>query len=125
MSSENTFTKIAEFPYSAEAQIIRGKLESAGIGTYMRDGVTIDADPLLSQAIGGVKLFVRTEDFERAKALLTDVTLFPVEDAGEIKCPNCDGAQAAQRMTLTALFRRLFSSKTPHRCHDCGTEFNA
>ena len=45
---ENTFTKVGTFQYSAEANIIKGKLEAEGIEVFMNDGYTIDVDPLVA-----------------------------------------------------------------------------
>lgn len=126
MTVDNTFTKIAEFQFSAEAQIIKGKLESAGIETFVRDGVTIDSDPLLSNALGGVKLFVRTEDLPHAQAILTEVNLFPVEDSRDTpRCPECGARNTTYASLLGGFFHRLFYSKTQYRCSDCGNEFKA
>ncbi len=51
---ENTFIKVASFQYSSEAMIIKGRLEAEGIEVFMKDNNTIDTDPLVSNAIGGV-----------------------------------------------------------------------
>ena len=55
---QDTFVTIARFPYSTEAQIVKGRLEADGIEVFLRDNINIDTDPLVSQAIGGVKLKV-------------------------------------------------------------------
>ncbi|NJW54799.1 DUF2007 domain-containing protein, partial [Salinimicrobium sp. CDJ15-91] len=55
------FSTVAVFQYSAEAQIIKGRLESEGINSFLVDNHTIDTDPLVSNAIGGVKLKVQKE----------------------------------------------------------------
>ncbi len=125
MTGDTTFTRIAEFPYSAEAQIVKGKLESAGIETFLRDAVTIDSDPLLSHAIGGVKLFVRTDDVPRALAILAEVHLFPVEDTAAPFCPQCGDRYPIPDETPTGILRRLFSSVTRYQCPKCGKKFKA
>lgn len=79
---QDKFTKIGTFQYSSEAYIIKGKLESQGLHVFMADNFTIDADPLVSNAIGGVKLFVYTEDVEEANTILKDVSLYSVDDTG-------------------------------------------
>ena len=56
---ELEFKKIGEYQYSYEANIYKTKLESFGIEVFIRDSFTIDANPLISNAIGGVKLYVR------------------------------------------------------------------
>lgn len=77
---EEKFTFLRRFQYSSEAIIYQGKLESMGIEVFMRDNNIVDSNPLYSNAVGGVKMFVKTEDFERANEILNDVNLFPVDD---------------------------------------------
>ena len=48
------FTKIGQYQYSSEAFIYKGKLEAEGIEVFVRDNHTVDTDPLVSNAIGGV-----------------------------------------------------------------------
>lgn len=70
--SENIFAKIATFSYSAEALILKGKIESEGIEVFLFDNNTVDTDPILSNAIGGVKMFVHTKNAERATSIFND-----------------------------------------------------
>ncbi len=77
---ENTFTKIATFSYSSEAIILKGKIESEGIEVFMFDNNTVDTDPLISNAIGGVKLFVRTENAEKANVLVSNFNEFTLDE---------------------------------------------
>ena len=94
-----TFKKIGQFQYSSEAYIYKGKLESEGIEVFIRDNHTVDSDPLVSNAIGGVKLFVRQNDYEKAEIILSEISKFSVDDKGTlIKCPNC-GASKIQLLT--------------------------
>ena len=51
----DNYTILTTFPYSTEAQITKSKLEAEGIKVMLLDEKTIDSDPLISQAIGGVK----------------------------------------------------------------------
>ena len=66
---EQLFTTIAVFTYCSEAKIIKGRLESEGIEVFLSDELTIDTDPLVSNAIGGVKLKVFTENVEKANKI--------------------------------------------------------
>ena len=50
----NEFYTITSSTYSADIQILRGKLESEGIPVFLKDENTINTDPLISDAIGGV-----------------------------------------------------------------------
>ncbi|MDX1318435.1 MAG: DUF2007 domain-containing protein, partial [Xanthomarina gelatinilytica] len=65
-----TFKTIARFQYSSEAQIIKGRLEAEGIDVFLSDHLTIDTDPLISNAIGGVKLKVYSYQSEEAINIL-------------------------------------------------------
>ena len=91
---EETFTMIGRFQYSSEAMIYKGKLESEGIEVFIRDNNLVDSNPLYSNAVGGVKLFVRNEDVKRANFVLKDVSLYSINDNNQlIKCPNCGEEQ--------------------------------
>ena len=88
---QNTFVTIARYQYSSEAQIIKGRLEADGIEVFLRDNITIDTDPLVSNAIGGVKLKVLAKDEKEARNILKSIKLYSLDDNGEsIKCPNCN-----------------------------------
>lgn len=132
---ENTFELVKTFPYSAEAFICKGRLESEGIAVYLHDNVTIDANPLYSQAIGGVKLFVAKDDAGKAREILESINEFSVDDNGNsLACPNC-GASQVEMMTslkgkksllsfLPALLFAVFPFvKYRYRCRNCGFEF--
>jgi hypothetical protein len=77
---EEKFALLRRFQYSSEAVIYQGKLESYGIEVFMRDIHLIDTNPLYSNAFGGIKLYVRTEDFEKANNILNDINLYSVDD---------------------------------------------
>ncbi|MAW95779.1 MULTISPECIES: DUF2007 domain-containing protein [unclassified Leeuwenhoekiella] len=128
---------IARFTYSAEAQIIKGRLEADGIESFLKDEYTIDTDPLISNAIGGVKLAVWDEDVLRAKKILDSVEEFSVDDAGEpLHCPRCDSTHVKYYTTVnsfkafasflvTALVSVLpFYTKYEYRCENCKNQFN-
>lgn len=131
-------TTVARFQYTAEAIVIRGRLEAEGIKTFLADSHTIDTDPLVSNAIGGVKLQVRKEDEERAKAVLDEISRYSVDDKGEaIQCPKCN-AQKVEMGTSIKDIKSFFGflagillgglppyMKQKYRCSECGFEFNS
>lgn len=134
---KDTFTTIATFPYSSEAQIVKGKLQSEGIQVYLADEYTIDSDPLISQAIGGVKIQVLTTQKEEAISILKDIHSFSVDENGEaIICPNCESKNIEYFSTISdikSLFFFLFGflfallpfyTKYTYRCESCKTDFN-
>ena len=128
---------IAQFTYSAEAQIVKGRLEADGIEALLKDEYTIDTDPLISNAIGGVKLAVWAEDEARAKEILGDIAAYSVDDSGEaLHCPKCNSTHVNYYTTinsvkaffafvLTAFLVLLpFYTKYEYRCENCKNQFN-
>ena len=104
-----TFVTVARFPYSTEAEIIKGRLESDGIQVFLKDNITIDTDPLVSQAIGGIKLKVLAKDEDKAREILASIQAYSVNDDGEpITCPNCGKHRIELYSTITN-FKSLVS----------------
>lgn len=132
---DSQFTLLRRFQYTSEALILKGKLESQGIPVYLRDHNTVDSNPLYSNAVGGVKLYVNTEDVERATSILNEIHLYAVdEDNQNIKCPNCgapqvsleiavDGVKSLFRVVVLGIFALLFT-KHKYQCTECKHEFN-
>ena len=130
------FHKIAVYQYTAEALLFKGKLESEGIEVFLQDENTINTDPLLSNAIGGVKLLVRKEDVMFAKQILNLIPDYSVDEHGDLlKCPKC-GAATIEYLTTVSDFKSLFSfvfglllnifpfyTKYKYRCERCKFEF--
>lgn len=133
----NTFKTIARFQYSTEAQIIKGRLEADGIQVFLSDNLTIDTDPLISNAIGGVKLKVLSHDALKAQHILESIKKYSIDDDGNtIDCPNCESKNIELFSTIKDakslfwfIFGVLFSSlpfytKHKYRCEACKTEFD-
>lgn len=134
---ENEFEKIGSYQYSSEAIIIKGKLESEGIEVFMADNFTIDTDPLVSNAIGGVKLYVRAEQLDAVKIILSEISRYSVDDNGKaIICPKCESDKVEVGTTVKegkSLFAFLFGfliaggmpvyTKYTYRCSNCSNEF--
>ncbi len=135
---EDIFELIGSYQYSSEAIIIKGKLESEGIEIFMRDNYTVDANPLYSNAVGGVKLFVNSNDYLKAKNIILQVSKYSLDDNSKLlKCPNCNAEQidmVTSIKDLKSLFAFIFStlflgtlpfySKYKHKCNKCKFEFN-
>lgn len=132
------FTKIATFQYSTEAFIVKGRLEAEGIEAFIADNTTVDTDPIVSNAIGGVKLFVLSEYSDRAKEILDDISRFSVDENGNnIVCPECGSPTIDVMSTVRdgkSLFSFLFGfglfgtlppyTKYKYRCDACKHEFD-
>ncbi|SHI66781.1 DUF2007 domain-containing protein [Algibacter luteus] len=137
----DTFKTIARFQYSSEAQIIKGRLEAEGIQVFLTDNLTIDTDPLVSNAIGGVKLKVLTHQASEAQDILKSIEKYSIDDDGNtIICPNCNSEKIELFSTIKnaksffafvfALVLNVFVNVLPlyekhrYRCEDCNAEFD-
>lgn len=134
---DNNFRFVKSYQYVVEAQIFSGKLTSEGIEVFLRDVNIVDSNPIWSNAVGGVKLFVRKEDFEKASEILLDISLFSIDEKNElIKCPNC-GAKEIVMFTsikelktfLVFVFSLLlvlmpFYFRHRYKCNKCKCEFD-
>lgn len=116
------FYTIDSFEYPADVQIIKGKLESEGIPVFLRDENTLNSDPLISSAIGGVKLQVYSSDKDRALEIYNEVRNYATDDYGNlIVCPNCKAQKSEVYFTRKGLFYMLFPFFEPrkYRCTQC------
>lgn len=112
------------------ANITLTRLQDAGIHCYLKDEYTVTIDPILSNAIGGIKLDVDERDVELAKRLLAE---FDEEFIRSAVCPQCGKNEinlvpkAGATNTLTAILTWLFSSyavsaENVYQCASCGYE---
>lgn len=72
IEKNNNFVTVLTVYYSHETALIRGRLEAEGIECNVIDELTVQVNPLYSNAIGGVKLQVRESDFENAIVILKE-----------------------------------------------------
>ncbi|GAA4116328.1 hypothetical protein GCM10022393_16920 [Aquimarina addita] len=134
---EEMFKTVAVYQYSSEALIFKGRLEAEGIEVFMKDMHTIDTDPLVSNAIGGVKVRVRIKDEPKALGILKDIGNYSYNDIGKrIQCPNCQSDRVEYFTTikdieslLAFLFGFIFGifpfyTKYSYRCEACRHKFN-
>lgn len=130
------FQKIANYQYTSEAYLFKGKLESEGVEVFLQNENTVNTDPLLSNALGGVKLFVKSEDVMKAKQILEAIPEYSFNDNGELlACPKC-GSQKIEMFTTIKDIKSFFAfiyglitlsmpvySKHKHKCESCNFEF--
>ncbi|MFC0603250.1 putative signal transducing protein [Winogradskyella pulchriflava] len=131
---QNIFVTVAKFQYSAEAEIIKGRLESDGIQVFLKDNITIDTDPLVSQAIGGIKLNVLAEDEAKARDILQSISAYTLDDNGNaITCSNCGSSNVSLYSTINSFKSFIhfllgilsgtlpFSARYEYKCDNCKT----
>ncbi len=120
---DGKFYQLASFEYVADVQILKGKLESEGIPVFLRDENTLNSDPLISQAIGGVKLLVYSQDKERALEIYNEVRAYALdENDNPITCPNCKASKSEVYYNRKGVFYKLFPffEKRKYKCLNCG-----
>ena len=125
---ENKFYQLASFEYVADVQIVKGKLESEGIPVFLRDENTLNSDPLISNAIGGVKLQVYSKDKERAIAVYNSIRTYALDNNGKpIVCPNCKAQRSEPYYNSKGIFYKLFPffEKRKYKCLNCNMITNS
>lgn len=124
---KESYSVLAVFEYSTEAQLVKSKLDSEEIKTMLMDEKTIDTDPLLSQAIGGVKLLVHNSDLEKASAVYNEIRVYEKDaDGNDIPCGKCSSIKIlvapSQRKNVFYMLFPFFESRK-FICNDCKTIF--
>ncbi|MBD0851460.1 putative signal transducing protein [Maribacter arenosus] len=117
------FFIVASFEFAADVQILKGKLESEGIPVFLRDENTLNSDPLISHAIGGVKLQVYTKDKERALEIYNEVRAYAIDNKGNpVVCPNCKAQKSEAYYDRKTIFYKLFPffEEKKYKCLNCG-----
>ena len=121
----------------AIASVAKSILDSAGIESFLADDNVIRMDWFYSNAVGGIKLFVRGEDAAEARQLLESQApeKFEVEGVGEYeqpKCPNCGSLDVSfeeldRKIAHTGLLVSIPipAVKSGWSCHACGHSWDA
>lgn len=120
---EDKFYMLGSFEFAADVQIIKGKLESEGIPVFLRDENTLNSDPLISNAIGGVKLQVYTKDKDRALKIYNEIRAYAIDANGNpIECPNCKAKKSEVFYKRDSILYKLFPffEKRKYKCLNCG-----
>lgn len=117
------FHTLGRFEYVADALVIKGRLEAEGIPVFLRDANTINSDPMISHAIGGVKLQVFSTDRERAQEIYDAIRAYATDDEGNpIVCPNCKAKRSEVHFIQKGILAKLFPffQRTAYKCLNCG-----
>ncbi|MEA1787235.1 DUF2007 domain-containing protein [Arenibacter sp. GZD96] len=116
------FFVLGAFEYVADVEILKGKLTSEGIAVFLKDENIVNADPLISNAIGGVKVMVYEEDAEQALRIYNTLRNYAVDAHGHpIICPNCKAARSESYYARRGVFYKLFPffEKRKYKCLNC------
>jgi hypothetical protein len=63
---------LAAFNHPDQAHLLRMRLEGCGIVAHVRDENMVTLDWLASLAVGGVKVDVADEDFDKARVVMSE-----------------------------------------------------
>lgn len=126
------FVLLQSYDNYIPAHIAMGRLEEDGINCWLKDENTVTIDPILSNAIGGIKLMVEATQAERAATILKDQEL---QYKATITCPRCGSHNIELVSTprkpanwISAIFGFLFTNyalsvEKVNHCFNCGKEF--
>jgi len=117
---------VRKFDNIFTANIMLGKLQDAGIESYLKD----ENSTLVTRVIDSVKLLVKDSDETEARALLDQ---FESEYLNSITCPNCGSHNISLNIpegsgsSITGLLSSYFSGSNSttedmYKCADCGYE---
>ncbi|HUR66172.1 MAG TPA: DUF2007 domain-containing protein [Chitinophagaceae bacterium] len=117
-----------------EAHIAKGVLEENEIPSWLKDENTVTIDPILTNAVGGIKLMVEKENAQKAWEILEGLRN---EHRVLLTCPQCGSHNIEFVSTprkpmnwisaITTFFIGDYAiavDKVNH-CFDCGKEFPA
>lgn len=126
------FILINAYNNYVDAHIARGVLEEEGINCWLKDENTVTIDPILTNAVGGIKIMVYKDQAERAWKILSDLKK---EQQLAVSCPKCGSHNVELVSTprkainwisaITTFFLGDFAmtiDKVNH-CFDCKHEF--
>jgi transcription elongation factor Elf1 len=126
------YVPISVYDNYISAHIAMGRLEEDGINCWLKDENTVTIDPILTNAIGGIKLMVATTQAERAATILRDIEK---QYKATITCPRCGSHNVELVSTprkpanwIMAVFGFLSASyalsvEKVNHCFNCGNEF--
>ncbi len=126
------FVELRSFDNYIEANIVLNMLQHANISCHLKDEYTVTIDPLLSPALGGMKLMVHTSQVERAWDMMDEAEQ---QYLRSIPCPVCKmhalkiiSVTRKHKCKLAALASMLLNGKSVelskiYQCSSCGYDF--
>ena len=117
---------VATVNWIAEADALCVLLESNGITATIPDQGTVTLDPILANAIGGIRIQVSESDSERAREILMNRP--PHSAQGVFMCPRCGSDSVRYEnvskrfafLMLISLGIPLLWRKRQCSCQSCG-----
>jgi len=127
------FVPVAVYTNYIDANIMLGRMQEDGIDCWLKDENIVTIDPILTNAVGGIKLMVAENERMKALQWLWEINK---EKKATISCPKCNSHNLEYVSTprkpgnwLSVLIGVFITSFAPpveqvYHCFDCGTEFD-
>jgi hypothetical protein len=123
--------------YSHMAHLDLAKLSSEGIEAYLKDDNIVSIDPLYAHAVGGIKLMVHRQEYDKALEILNNNYYEDLKDeypgeeiSGQRKCILCGSINIYQKSSwlggllfLMFFFVPVTWKKEKYICMDCSYEW--
>lgn len=82
---------LKKFSHPVEAHLLKSRLESEGIESFVADENIVGLNWFYSNAVGGVRLQVNEQDLEKAQAILNETQLSVEELAPQDRYKDLSG----------------------------------
>lgn len=128
------YVALRSFDNYIEANIVMHMLQDAHINCHLKDEHIITIDPLLSPALGGIKLMVHHYHAERAWDMMEEAEKRYLRS---IPCPVCK-AHALEAVITTRKYKcklaaiasllvngKVLELRKQYRCSSCGYDFKS
>jgi hypothetical protein len=132
---------VARVDGTVEADLVKMRLEAAGVHSLVRDEYVVRMDPVLSNVLGGVRIDVPADQAKAAREVLGDMAIHDTPPPAEAKhpspCPWCGSvdvrpvARGRLRRLVAALLTLVSagggvprSVATGVRCAGCGHDLS-
>ena len=127
------FVIIYSYDNYVAAHIAMGRLEEDNIRCWLKDENTVTIDPVLSNAVGGIKLMVEKTQADRAAGILRALenqhkSLHPCPKCGSLNIELVTTPRKASNWLSVLVGFFITSYAMPvdkvYHCFDCGHEYN-
>ena len=127
------FVLAATFDNYMNAHLVLGRLQSEDINCWLKDENTVTIDPILTNAVGGIKLMVAQSQIQQALQLIqTDQQEYKQQHP----CPKCGSSNIEVVSTprkagnwLGTIANLVLNAGAPmpinkvYHCFNCGNEY--
>jgi len=127
------FVPIWSYDNYVSAHIAMGRLEEEDVNCWLKDENTVTIDPILTNAVGGIKLMVAAAQAERASGILREIenqhkAVNPCPQCGSLNIDFVSTPRKASNWASAIIGLFITSHAMPvervMHCFNCGNEFS-